>query len=145
MARDLVNFDPFAEFQALQKRFFEDGPFAGLHSHDLPITDVYTTEDDKSFVVEAQLPEFSDKDVSVDIDDGTLVIQAQKQDRDEDKQHGKRYVLRESRTSVYRRIALPDQVDAENASASFDKGVLTVTVPLRALPAPKKIAISSTK
>ena len=86
------------------------------------------------------MPQFDEKDISVDIDEGALVIQAERHEKTEDK---KKYVVRESSSSYYRRIALPDQADEGKIDAHFAKGVLTVTVPFKELPTPKKIAITS--
>lgn len=141
MARNLVRFDPFAELNALQKRFFEDGVFAPLQGARRPTTDVYT-EDDNRLTVETHLPQFDEEDITVDVDQGALVIQAERRDKTEDDKK-KKYVVRESSTSYYRRIALPDQADESKIDARFAKGVLTVTVPFKELPTPKKIAISS--
>ena len=72
-----------------------------------------------------------------------LVISAERHEKDEDK--GKQYVVRESSSSFYRRIALPKRADAEKIEAHLDDGVLRVSVPLTPLPEPKKIAISAKK
>lgn len=141
MANSLMRFDPFTEFDTLRKQFFGDDwltPFKGVT---LPTTDVYTDAQDSQLVVEAHLPNFEDKDIDVHIEEGALVIQAQKHEREEDK--GKKYVVRESSSSFYRRIALPERADTNHIDAHLDEGVLKVTVPLQALPEPKKIAIKS--
>jgi HSP20 family protein len=138
---NLVPFDPFAEMRALQKQFFGDDLF-GRTSSTLatPTTDVYT-EGDKQLTVEAHLPHFDEKDVSISVDKGVLEIQAEKHEKEEDKD--KKYVVRESSSDFYRRIALPEQADEENIQAEMDKGVLRVVVPLKEHPAPKKIAIAA--
>jgi len=137
----LVRFDPFAEMRALQKQFFGDDWFTPHMSQLQPATtDVYTQDDDK-LVVEAHLPHFSDDDVTINVDKGDLVIQAEKHEREEDKR--KKYVVRESSTSFYRRVRLPEQIDEDKIDAHMEDGILKVTVPFKALPEPKKIAISS--
>lgn len=139
----LVPFDPFAEMRALQKQFFGDDWFtAPLKGVSMPTTDVYT-EDDKHMIIEAHLPHFEDKDIDVSVHNGVLEIQAEKHEKEEDKK--KKYVVRESSSSFYRRITLPEQADENNVEAHMDKGVLRVTVPFKALPAPKKIAITAKK
>lgn len=138
MARNLVRFDPFAELNTIQRRFFEDGAFPLVRGTQRPTTDVYT-EGDNTLVVEAHLPQFEEKDVTVDIDQGALVIQAERHEKTEDT---KKYVMRESSSSFYRRIALPEQADEDKIGARFTKGVLKVTVPFKELPTPKKIAIT---
>ena len=139
MARNLVRFDPFAELNTIQRRFFEDGAFPFWQGIHRPTTDVYT-EDDKTLVVEAPLPQFEEKDITVDIDQGALVIQAERHEKTEEST--KKYVMRESSSSFYRRIALPEQADDDKIDAHFTKGVLKVTVPFKELPTPKKITIT---
>lgn len=139
MARNLIRFDPFQGLDELRRQF-DDGFFRSLRTMPLPATDVWTEDDDK-LVVAAHLPEFAEKDISVDVDKGALVIQAERHERDEDKK--RTYVLRESSSSFYRSIALPEQADEQGIEARFADGVLRVTVPLKKLPAPKKIAITS--
>jgi HSP20 family protein len=141
MARNLMRFDPFAELNTMQRRFFEDGVFPMLQGMQRPTTDIYT-EDDNKLVVEAQMPQFDEKDITVDIDQGALVVQAERHEKTEDK---KKYVMRESSSSFYRRIPLPEHADEAKIDAHFASGVLKVTVPFKELPAPKKIAITSDK
>ncbi|NYE20572.1 Hsp20/alpha crystallin family protein [Microbacterium immunditiarum] len=137
MARNLVRFDPLAEFSALTRDLFDGGIRAAKAV--MPTTDVYTEDDDKAFVVEAHLPNFDESDVSVDVDRGALVIQAQRHEKEEDSK--KKYVMRESTTSFYRSILLPEQADEAGIKAVFDKGVLKVTVPLTVSVAPRRIPI----
>jgi len=139
MARNLVRFDPLAELDALQKQFFSDGVFRRLRTAALPTTDIYM-EDDKQLTVEAHLPDFSEDDVSVDVDQGALVIQAEKREKETDRK--KKYVVRESASSYYRRIALPEQADEENVTASFHRGVLRVVVPFKESASPRKIELT---
>jgi len=140
MARNLVRFDPFAEVSAFGDRFFDDGFFDIRRRTGMPTTDVYT-EDDNRLTVETYLPNFAQDDISVDVDRGALVIQAEKHEQEKDK--NKKYVMRESSSSFYRRIALPELADEAAIDAKFDKGVLKVTVPFTSAPSPKKIAINS--
>lgn len=138
---NLMRWDPFNELSALQKQFFGDdwmSPFKGVN---IPTTDVYTK--DNRLVVEAHLPNFEQKDVNIQVENGALVISAERHEKEEDK--GKKYVVRESSSSFYRRIALPERADTEKVEAHLDDGVLKVAVPLTPLPEPKKITVSSKK
>lgn len=139
MARNVIRFDPFAELDALQRQLFSGG-LLSQSKRSAPTTDIYT-EDDSKLTVEAHLPGFSESDIDVDVAQGALVIQAEKREKEEDKDR-KKYVVRESSTSYYRRIELPELADEEAVSATFDKGVLRVTVPYRALPSPRKVSIT---
>jgi HSP20 family protein len=140
MMNKLVRYDPFAQLDALQKQFFGDdllSPFKGVN---VPTTDVYTNGD-KEMVVEAHLPNFEQNDININIDNGALVIQAEKHEKEEDKD--KKYVVRESSSSFYRRIQLPERAQTDNIDAHLDDGVLKVKVPLEPLPEPKKIEVKS--
>ena len=139
---DLIKFDPFAEMQALQRQFFSDDWIMPIKNLRMPTTDVYT-EDGKQLTVEAHLPNFEEKDVNVQIDKGALVIQAEKHEKEKDKT--KKYVVRESSSSFYRRIRLPEIADEDKIEANVKDGVLKVTVQFKELPEPKKIAIKSKK
>ena len=137
----LVRFDPFAELNALQRQFFGDDWATAVHGSGIPTTDVYTK--DNQLVVEAHLPNFEQSDIDIQIDNGALVISAERHEKEEDK--SKKYVVRESSSSFYRRIALPERADTDKIGAHLDDGVLKVTVPLTPLPEPKKISVSSKK
>ena len=136
---NLIRWDPFAELSALQKQFFGDDfmtPFKGVN---IPTTDVYTK--DNQLKVEAHLPNFEQNDVNIQVENNALVISAERHEKEEDKD--KKYVVRESSSSFYRRIALPERADTDKIEARLDDGVLKVSVPLTPLPEPKKIAIAS--
>lgn len=135
----LVRYDPFAELNALQKQFLGDDwltPFKGVN---IPTTDVYTK--DNELRVEAHLPNFNQEDVDIQVNDGALTIQAERHEKEEDK--SKKYVVRESSSSFYRRIQLPERANTDNIDAHLEDGVLSVTVPLTPLPEPKKISVST--
>lgn len=135
----LVKWDPFAELSVLQKQLFGDdwvSPVRGSMS--IPTTDVYIK--DSAMIVEAHLPNFDQKDVNVEVENGMLVISAERHEKEEDR--NKKYVVRESSSSFYRRVALPKRADTEKVEANLDDGVLRVSVSLTPLPEPKKIDIS---
>lgn len=137
----LTRWDPFAELSALQKQFFGDDWMSPIKGINIPTTDVFTK--DNQLMVEAHLPNFEQDDINIQIDEGALVISANRQEKEEDKD--KQYVVRESSSSFYRRIALPDRADADKIEAQLDDGVLKVSVPLTPLPEPKQIDIKSKK
>ena len=138
---NLVRWDPFAELSALQKQFFGDNWLTPMKGVNIPTTDVYTK--DNQLTIEAHLPNFDLGDIDIQVEDGALVISAERHEKEEDKT--KQYVVRESSSSFYRRITLPERADADKIDAQLDDGVLKVSVPLTPLPEPKKIAISSKK
>ncbi|HSX32669.1 MAG TPA: Hsp20/alpha crystallin family protein [Candidatus Saccharimonadales bacterium] len=136
---NLVRWDPFAELTALQKQFFGDDWMTSFKGVNIPTTDVYVK--DNQLKVEAHLPNFEQKDVNIQVENNALVISAQRHEKEEDKD--KKYVVRESSSSFYRRIALPERADTDNVEANLDDGVLKISVPLTPLPEPKKIEIAA--
>ena len=137
----LVRWDPFAELSTLQKQFFGDDFMSSFKGVNIPTTDVYTK--DNQLIVEAHLPNFEQKDVNIQVDGNALVVSAERHEKEEDK--GKKYVVRESSSSFYRRLALPERANTDRIEAHLDDGVLKVSIPLTPLPEPKKIAVSSKK
>jgi HSP20 family protein len=136
---NLVRWDPFMELSALQKQFFGDDLISQVKGVNIPTTDVYTK--DNEMVVEAHLPNFDEEDVSIQLENNLLVISAARHEKREDKD--KNYLVRESSTSFYRNVQLPEQSDADKIEAHFNEGVLKVRVPLTPIPKPKNIAISA--
>lgn len=135
---NLIKFDPFAEIQSLQRQLLADDWLMPMKGLQMPTTDIYT-EDDKRLTVEAHLPNFEQKDIDIQIDKGSLVIRAEKHEQEKDKD--KKYVVRESSSSFYRRIRLPEVADEDKIEASMKDGVLKVVVEFKELPEPKKIEI----
>ena len=136
---NLVRWDPFAELSVLQKQFFGDDWMTSFKGVNIPTTDVYTK--DNQLKVEAHLPNFEQGDVNIQVEGGALVISAERHEKEEDKD--KKYVVRESSSSFYRRIALPERANTDKIEAHLDDGVLKVSIPLTPLPEPKKIAIAA--
>ncbi len=138
----LLRWDPFSELNSLhdQMNSLFNHSFNQSASQLMPVTDVYN-QDDSAMIVEVHLPHFDEKEISVDVQDGALVVAADHQEKEEQK--GRKYLVRESSSSFYRRIALPKQADQEHIQAHFTSGVLKVTVPFKELPKPKKVSITS--
>ncbi len=105
----------------------------------VPRTDI--SETDKDYVIRAELPSMSEKDIEVTVSDNTLTIKGEK--RTERKEKDADYHVREcSYGAVRRSFRLPDSVNQDKAKAEFDSGVLTLTLPKVKKAAPKKIAVN---
>lgn len=87
-------------------------------------------DEDDEFVVTADLPGFDKEDIDVEVHDRTLRIEARHEEETETEEDEDNYVRRErSKRSLSRSVTLPEEVDEAGASASFENGVLTVTLP----------------
>lgn len=84
---------------------------------------------DDEFVLTAELPGFEKDDIDVRVTDRTLRLEAEHAEEIEEEEEGE-YVRRERhRASVARSISLPEAVEADDISATFNNGVLTVQLP----------------
>jgi HSP20 family protein len=143
--------DPFTEIEELLDRMgreFEElgGTLGAPEAPQLPgarDVAVDVVEDDESITVLADLPGFDDDDIDIELRDESLSITATSEEEhgvdvgdadgdDDAAEDGVRYHRRERRSrSVSRRIPLAEPVDPDGATASYDAGVLTVTLPKR--------------
>ncbi len=91
-----------------------------------PLADI--TEDDKEYLVKAELPEVKKEDVKVTVEDGVLRISGERKFEKEEK--GKKFHrIERSYGSFLRAFTLPEGADSGHISADFKDGVLWVHLP----------------
>ena len=142
----LVRFDSPRELDSLQSdvnRLF-DGFFGrpgnGGARRWIPAADLVETED--SLVLRADLPGVDEKDVDIEIKGGILTIAGQREAKHEAKEEGFHRVER-AFGSFSRSLSLPDGIDADRVSASFDRGVLEVKIPKPEETKPHRVQIAA--
>ncbi len=118
-------------FQRLFEEFFEDlEGETGLTQmrrtgRFIPAVDV--TEDENSVVLTAEVPGMEKEDLEVSIDNGVLTLRGEKKEEDVAEEAG--YHRVERRFGQFeRRLRLPDYVDTEKVDASYENGVLKLTL-----------------
>jgi HSP20 family protein len=100
--------------------------FGGVEKLKMPSVDI--VEDEKSYIVTAELPGMEANDVEVTLDGSNLIIRGEKQN--ETKTEDKNYHLTERTFGSFERsFFLPEGVDKDAIAASVEKGVLMVTLP----------------
>lgn len=105
-----------------------------------PAVNVY--EDKDSLFLETQLPGIDLKDVNISVNDRTLEIRGERKVEHEDQTDG--YHFREAQYGTFARsFNLPKYVTANEAKATYEKGVLVVKVPKREKSKPEVIPIES--
>ena len=115
------------EMDELWNRFFGEAPFyRSLAEEWSPSIDLSETKD--SFVVKAELPGLDAKDVEVSISGNLLTIRGEKKKEEEEKDEH-HYRSERYYGSFQRVFQLPTNLKADKVEASFDKGVLKVTLP----------------
>jgi HSP20 family protein len=86
------------------------------------------SETDKEFRITAELPGVTEQDIAVSLDDDVLTIRGEKKfERKDDKENF--HFVERSYGTFQRSLRLPYAVESEQVRASFENGVLTVTVP----------------
>jgi len=131
---ELVPWRAFGELSSLRRdmdklwdRFSGETPFAKTFGETwLPSVDISETKD--NFVVKAELPGLEAKDVNVSISGDVLTIKGEKKTEEEEKDEHYHCVERYS-GSFQRVFQLPSGVKTDMIEATFDKGVLIVTLP----------------
>lgn len=135
---DLIRANPFDDrwFRAFLGR-----PVSGSGDTNVPATmplDLY--EKDGKLCCEAAMPGMALGDVKVSVRDGVLTIRGEHKDEREVKDGD--YYLREYATGSYARsIRLPEDVQADQATATLEKGVLKVTFPKTAATRAKAVEV----
>jgi len=108
----------------------------------LPTVDVRETE--KSYVLEAELPGFDEKDIEIRLNGTNLSIESKKAE-EKDEGNDRNYLIRERRVASFSRsFKLPENADPEGVSASFKNGILSMEIQKRAESQTRMIPILKT-
>ena len=149
---NLTRWEPTSEFTTLRDamdRLFDDAftrPFSltrngGSTWASLPV-DMYQTNDD--VVVKAVVPGFRPDQVQISITGDVLTIRGQVNHEEDQKE--KAWHIREHRFGSFERsVGLPVNVVSDKATAEFENGVLTITLPKADEVKPKTITIKARK
>ena len=90
--------------------------------------DIY--EKDGIYTMELDIPGFNKEDVKIEVDDNDyLTITAEKTSESDSSDDGKNYVRKERCYGKYQRSFYVGDIDKENIDASFENGILKVTMP----------------
>jgi HSP20 family protein len=131
---NLIRWDPFREISSMRDsmdNLFNEGLSRSLTSAfwdgaSTPAMDVYSTEDE--VIVKLAVPGVRPEDIQVSVSNGVLVVRGEVKEEKEETE--KTYHLRERRYgSFVRSVALPISANADKATAEFDNGVITLTLP----------------
>ncbi len=93
---------------------------------EIPRVDIINRE--KEVVIHAEIPGLNKEDLDVSVTDNTVTIKGETK-REEKKEEGDYFRQEIVRGSFARTVTLPGDVDAAKAKASFQDGVLELTVP----------------
>lgn len=122
----LAKWDPFRDVKGMEEEFDRLVGRAFSRNAWVPALDVRETDD--RFDLSLDLPGIEPEEVSVSFEDGMLTISGKREFADENKGETWHRIERGFGTFA-RSVRLPRTADAERIEATFDKGVLTVSVP----------------
>lgn len=80
--------------------------------------------------IRADLPGMNKDDVQIEVEDDAVILRGERREDRREEREGM-YRREVSYGSFYREIPLPNNVDADNATANFRDGVLQITMPMR--------------
>ncbi|WP_213304023.1 Hsp20/alpha crystallin family protein [Paraburkholderia sacchari] len=141
---NLTRYDPFSIepvsdlFQGLFR------PMRGLlaaEDNDLAAMKLDVTESDQAYTVKAELPGVNKQDIDVKIDGNVVSIHA-KVERNTEQKEGERVIRRERYSGAFARsFSLASDIDESTASAQYQDGVLSLTLPKKAPTEHKRLQV----
>lgn len=122
----MLRFDPFSDLDAVTRGLLTTSQSGTDRSPRFMPMDLYKVDD--HYVLTADLPGVDPGSVDVTVDNGTLTLTAHRSARSED---SVQWLANERFFGTYRRqLALGDGIDTTKIAATYENGVLTVTIPL---------------
>ena len=138
----ITRIDPFRELAGFFENFAD---VTGTHGSGestfgtfTPAVDVY--EDEHNLVLKLEVPGMNEEDLKVSLENSTLTVSGERKFEKEEKEENFHRIERRY-GSFTRTFRLPNTVDAEKVDASYDKGVLKITLAKRAEAKPKTIKV----
>jgi HSP20 family protein len=147
----LTRWEPFRESSTMQDRMNQmnrlfresygpEGPEEALTTTNFaPPVDIY--EDEHNITLKLEAPGIDEKDIDVRIDNNTLTVHGERKIEKEEKEENFRRVERQY-GSFTRSFSLPQTVDTEKVSATYDKGILKISLAKKAEAKPKQIKVN---
>lgn len=139
--------DPFKEISDMENRLsrlFSAPTTNGGAKEALTVAEwapaVDIAEDDKEYIIKAELPEVRKEDVKVTVANGELSITGERKFEKEEK--GKKYHrVERAYGSFLRSFSLPEAVDGTKVEAQFKDGMLTIHLPKDEKAKPKTVEV----
>lgn len=133
----VLRFDPFRDLDRLAEQVLGVPAGSARAPRFMPM-DLYRSGD--HYVVHADLPGVDPGSVDVSVDNGTLTIRAERSSRTEE---SVQWLASERFTGSYmRQLSLGEGTDADNISATYENGVLTLTIPIAEKAKPRRISVA---
>ena len=133
----MLRFDPFSDLDALTKGLLSTGTGSSRAPRFMPM-DLCKIDD--HYVLTADLPGVDPGSVDVTVDNGMLTISAHRTARSDD---SAQWLANERFFGSYRRqLSLGEGIDTSAIAATYENGVLTVTIPMVERAKPRRIEVA---
>jgi HSP20 family protein len=144
-----TRWNPFKELEEMEKRlssFFGHAPTAGdggkkeaiTVAEWSPLVDI--SEDDKEYVIKAEIPEMKKEDIKLNVQDDVLTITGERKYEKEEK-NKKYHRVERAYGSFIRSFTLPEDADGTKVTAEYKDGMLKVHLPKSEKAKPKAIEV----
>jgi HSP20 family protein len=149
----LIRWNPFREMEEMQSRMaalFGPDPLRIIDPNReerlsktdwIPAVDI--TEDEKEYLIKADLPEMKKEEVHVTFEGGILIITGERKVEKEEKNRKFHRIEREH-GNFLRSFTLPENTDASRITAEFKEGVLLLRLPKNEKVGPQKVEVKIT-
>lgn len=137
--RELAMGDPFRNMERMMSNFRMRSLFDEMTDSRIRMD---VEEDDTQFVVKAEIPGVKKEDIAIDISGNEISVSAETRRETEEKSAGN--VLHSERYygKFYRSFTLNHEVDESKSQASYQDGILTLTLPKKPGAASRKLMVS---
>jgi HSP20 family protein len=105
----------------------------------VPPVDIY--EDEQKIVLKLEVPGLKDSDLDIQLENNVLSVKGERKFEHEEKQENFHRIERRY-GSFHRSFTIPTTVDSDSVKASYDAGVLSISLDKRAEAKPKQIKVS---
>ena len=120
------NFDLFDDF--FDDPFFHNNK-EERHAHPMPVMKTDIRENEKSYIIDVDLPGFDKENIKIDVEDGYLNINAKMESSENEEEKGK-FIRRERYVGeCSRSFFVGEDIESDDIKASFKNGILTLEVP----------------
>ncbi|MFX1674920.1 Hsp20/alpha crystallin family protein [Paraburkholderia sp. A2WS-5] len=141
---NLTRYDPFSiepVSDLFQGLFRPMRSLLATEDNDLAAMKLDVTESDQAYTVKAELPGVNKQDIDVKIDGNVVSIHA-KVERNTEQKEGERVIRRERYSGAFARsFSLASDIDESTASAQYQDGVLSLTLPKKAPTEHKRLQV----
>ncbi|MGV9827870.1 Hsp20/alpha crystallin family protein [Gordonia sp. NPDC003429] len=136
----MLRFDPFNDVDALARGLMTGAVAGTARTPRFMPLDLYKVDD--HYMLVADLPGADPGSIDVAVDNGVLTLSAQ---RSVPTDEGVQWLTSERFSGTYRRqLSLGEGIDVAGIAATYDNGVLSVTIPVAEKAKPRKITVEAT-